>query len=300
MRRFVVFVNASAGSVTEVDELTNIERAFAAAGIDAQVSGVDPSDLSDAMRAAWEGEPDAIVIAGGDGSVNCAAGVAVERDMLIGVLPMGTFNHFAKDVGTPTDDIAGAAAWLAAGVETLVDVGEVNGRIFVNNASLGVYPRMVVDRDSIRDAHRWGKVRAVPVAVARTLRHLPVLRLRVSIDGGRATALSTPFLFIGNGSFDRGGNRVGKRISLEDHLLGVYAITTTSRWRLIASAITARLRGIQAAQHTHRQAAESIVIESADTKVDIAVDGEPAQFTSPLLFRTRAGALRVLVAPETT
>jgi diacylglycerol kinase family enzyme len=301
MRRFVVFVNASAGSVAEVDdELTNIERAFAAAGISAEVSGVDPALLPDAMREAWEGKPDAIVVAGGDGSVNCAAGVAVEHEMLLGVLPMGTFNHFAKDVGAPTDDIAASAAWLASGVETLLDVGEVNGRIFVNNASIGVYPRMVVDRDAIRDARGWGKIRAVPVAVARTLHRLPVLRLRVSVDGGASATLTTPFLFIGNGLFDRGGQRLGKRIALDDHLLGVYTITTTSRWRLVADAITARVRGVQAAQHTHRQSAESLVIESDEAKIDVAVDGEPTQFSSPLHFRSRPAALRLLVGPETT
>ena len=299
MRHFAVFVNASAGSVTEVDdELANIQRAFSAVGIDADVSAVEPSDLPDAMRAAWAREPDAIVVAGGDGSVNCAAGVAVEHHMLLGVLPMGTFNHFAKDVGTPTDDIAGAAAWLAAAVETPVDVGEVNGRIFVNNASIGVYPHMVVDRDSIREAHGWGKLRAVPVAIATTLRHLPVLHVRIALDGGAPASVTTPFLFIGNGLFDRGGKRLGRRIALDDQQLGLYVIATTSRWRLVTNAITARLRGIQAAQDTHRRAAETIVIESTATTIDIAVDGEPIQLASPLRFRSRAGALRVLVTSE--
>ncbi len=300
-RRFVVFVNAAAGSVDEVDDdLRTIEQAFAAADVDAEVSGIDPKDLADAMRSAWNARPDAIVIAGGDGSVNAAAGVAVEHDMLLGVLPMGTFNHFAKDVGTPTDDVAAAAAWLAAGVETLVDVGDVNGRVFVNNASIGVYPHMVAGRDAIRAERGWGKVRAVPVAIVNTLRDLPVLHLRVTLDGGRPTPVVTPFIFIGNGLFDRGGGRLGTRISLDDHLLGAYAITTAGRWRLVANAITARLRGIDAAPDTQRQPAETIVIESATGTIDVAVDGEPAQMASPLRFRSRAGALRVLVGPETT
>ena len=128
---------------------------------------------------------------------------------------------------------------------TNVDVGEVNGIIFVNNASIGVYPKMVVEREDIRARRGWGKVRAAPVAIARTLRRLPVNRLRLSIDGSTAMAVATPFLFVGNGEFDERGQRVGQRTSLSDHRLGIYVIATAGRWRLIVTAVKARLGGLE-------------------------------------------------------
>jgi diacylglycerol kinase family enzyme len=293
-----VFVNAEAGSVGEVeqqnDEITN---AFRKAGVDATVVAVGPRDLPEAIRAAWQPGVDAIVVAGGDGSINCAAGVAVEHEMVLGVLPMGTFNHFAKDLGVP-EDLSAAVKFLADAQVTAVDVGEVNGKVFVNNASIGVYPTMVGDRETIRKQRGWGKIRAAPIAIVHTLRRLPVHTLRLAIDGAEPVALTTPFLFVGNGLFDQHGDRLGRRTSLNDHRLGVYVIATTSRLRLITNAILARLGGIHAAAQTERRAAETLVIDSDEDSVEIALDGEPTDLRVPLKFRSRAGALLVLATQD--
>lgn len=298
-RRFAVLVNAAAGSgddtVAELDELT---EAFAKEGIDAEVSPVDPHLLPEAMREAWKHGVEAIVVAGGDGSVNCAAGVAAGTDLVLGVLPMGTFNHFAKDVGVPSGDIAASVRWLAAAVATPVDIGEVNGRAFVNNASIGVYPKMVAERDAIRDRHGWGKVRAVPIAVVQTLRHLPTHRLRLTLDGNDPVEISTAFLFVGNGLFDDHGERIGRRTSLTDHRLGVYFIATNRRWRLIFNAIQARIRGIASTNQTVREPAHTLIVHADDATLAVALDGELTEMSVPLTFRSRPDALRVLAAAD--
>jgi diacylglycerol kinase family enzyme len=250
------------------------------------------------MREAWSSDVEAVVVAGGDGSVNCAAGVAAGSEMVLGVLPMGTFNHFAKDLGMPTDGIASSVSWLARAHPLSVDIGEVNGKVFVNNASIGVYPKMVADREAIRSDRGWGKIRAAPVAIARTLRHLPVHRLRVSVDETSPAEVSTPFLFVGNGSFDDHGQRVGRRTSLTDHRLGVYCITTSRRWPLIVNAIRSRVSGIASTPRMQRRLGEKMVVDSDDVRLAIALDGEPTELRVPLTFRSRAGALRVLAAPD--
>ena len=155
MARYVVLVNDGAGSVADDDrdgEVAAIEAAFAGTGVEVDVRMEAPGDLPAVLARIWAApdRPDAIVVAGGDGTVNAAAGAAAGTDLLLGVLPMGTFNHFAKDLGLPTD-LPGAAAALAQGDERQVDVGEVNGRVFVNNSALGVYPEMVAVRDRLRE-----------------------------------------------------------------------------------------------------------------------------------------------------
>ena len=297
-RRYRVFVNSEAGSVGETDQLrADITTAFGELAIEAATDAVSPDDLPSAMREAWQHGVDAVVVAGGDGTVNCASQVAVDSDMVLGVLPMGTFNHFAKDLGM-TPDLSAAVKFLSDAVVTAVDVGEVNGRVFVNNASIGVYPKMVGEREDIRARRGWGKIRAAPVAIVRTLRQLPVHHLRLVVDDAVPVDILTPFLFVGNGLFDEHGERVGRRTSLTDQNLGVYVIVATSPWRLVANAVRARLGGVKAAPHMDRRAGERLVVDSDQPVLEIALDGEPTELRVPLEFRSRAGALRVLAAPE--
>jgi diacylglycerol kinase family enzyme len=296
-RRYRVFVNADAGSVGESDQLrAEITAAFSALGVEVGAEAVSPDDLPAAMRAAWQHGVDAIIVAGGDGTVNCAAQVSVDNDIVLGVLPMGTFNHFAKDLGM-TPDLSAAAKFLSDAIVTAVDVGEVNGRVFVNNASIGVYPKMVGEREALRATRGWGKIRAAPVAIVHTLRRLPVVRLRLIVDEAAPVVVVTPFLFVGNGLFDERGERLGQRTSLTDQNLGVYVIAATSPWRLIANAVRARLGGVKAAPHMDRRAGERLIVDSDQPVLEIALDGEPTELRAPLEFRSRAGALRVLVAP---
>lgn len=296
-RRFHVFLNDDAGSVDDVaTQSAQIRRAFGEHGIDATIVAVDVTELQKAMRSAWHSGTDALVIAGGDGTVNCAAQAAIGSDIVMGVLPMGTFNHFAKDLGTPAD-LAEAVRFLAEAETTSVDVGEVNGKAFVNNASIGVYPEIVSEREELRARLAWGKLRAAPVAFARTLRRLPVLHLRMTIDGSPPVDVDTPTLFVGNGLFDERGRRVGHRTSLSDHRLAIYVIATTSPWRLISNALRSRLGGLDAAPGMNRYACEELRIDSDQTTLTIALDGEPTDLHGPLVFRSRAAALRVLGAP---
>jgi diacylglycerol kinase family enzyme len=293
-RRYHVFINALAGSAREGDvRPKDLAEAFRKVGVDATVVAVDAEYLPEAMRAAWRSGIDAIVVGGGDGTTNCAAGVAVADNMVLGVLPMGTFNHFAKDLGMPAE-LDEAVRFSAEAEVTSVDVGDVNDRIFVNNASIGVYPEMVADRDEIRNRRGWGKIRAAPVAAMRTLHRLPVHQLRLTVDDSPPLTIDTPLLFVGNGSFDDHGERVGRRTSLEDHRLCAYVIATTSRWRLVASAVRARVGGVAAAPLMMRYAGEHLLVDSDETSLTVALDGEPTDLCVPLRFRTRPGALRVL------
>lgn len=296
---FSVLVNCGAGSVDDDDEdgqREEIEKAFVAAGAQADVQLVPATDLPATMRRIWDDEdrPDAIVVAGGDGTVNCAAGEAVGTDLVLGVLPLGTFNHFAKDLGIPTD-LTEAAASLTSGKERQVDLGEVNGRVFVNNSALGVYPAMVAVRDRIRDERGWGKVRAVPVAAMRVLRAFPVHRfdLRGS-DGFVRTRVRTPFVFVGNGVYDDDSGKVGDRGSLDDGQLGLYVARVVSRWGLVRTVIRTVLSGHQSARDLDRAELEEFEVSGNVKRLRVALDGEICWLDTPLRYRSCPGALRVL------
>src|SRR5215207_1701290 len=143
----VVVLNARAGNASGDARIdTRIGELFGAAGSRAEIvvlqAGQSPAD---AARAAKE-HADIVVAAGGDGTVSGVAAVVAGSDAALGVLPLGTLNHFAKDLGIPLD-LAKAAAVVAARHIRRVDVGRVNDRVFINNASIGVYPGIVEKRE---------------------------------------------------------------------------------------------------------------------------------------------------------
>jgi diacylglycerol kinase family enzyme len=302
--RIHVLVNGGAGSVDDPDgdgdaQRTAIVDAFAAAGATAEVTDVAPADLPGEVCHIWEADdrPDVVVVAGGDGTVSCAAGVAVETDVVLGVLPLGTFNHFAKDLGLPTD-LEGAAAALVAGEVRPVDVAEVNGRIFVNNSTLGVYPAMVEIRDRIRERRGWGKIRAVPVAAFHVLRDFPTHRLDLTGTGGfHRSRVRTPFVFVGNGVYDNPSGGLAARAALSDRCLGVSVARVVSRWTLVGAVVRALVSGADSVRDLDHVEVAELTIRSRARRVQVALDGEVTWMDLPLRYRTRPGALRVLAPP---
>lgn len=182
--RWLVLVNRASGPGSRDSEALHdrIVRAFAATERAADVRLIAPDALADTVRAA-RGAYAAIVVAGGDGSVSAAAGVLAGTGTTLGVLPCGTLNHFARDIGMP-GGIEAAVAALVGGVTARVDVGEVSGRVFVNNSSVGIYTAIVADRDRQRREHGRGKWLALAIAGGRALRHYRRRRLTIS-SGGR-------------------------------------------------------------------------------------------------------------------
>ncbi|HUR70077.1 MAG TPA: diacylglycerol kinase family protein [Candidatus Thermoplasmatota archaeon] len=291
-RRVSVILNAGAGrdAVAPAD----VRRAFRRAGVDAEVIATPGDKLADAASAAVARGADVVVAAGGDGTVNAVAGALAGSDAAMGVLPLGTLNHFARDIGVPVD-LDAAAALIATGEPRRIDLGEVNGRIFVNNSSIGLYPAIVVDRDAQRERAGRGKWVAMLVAIGRTLRRFPRLRVRVDLLD-KVLPRVTPFVFVGNNRFLASPGAVGRRDRLDGGELSVLTAHSTSRWRLVWMAIAAivrpgrepRAKGLDAA------ARPALVIDADRGTIRVALDGEVVRMRPPLRYRILPGALRVV------
>lgn len=298
IERVVVLVNPKSGvgggAGPGADTIT---QAFARAGVEAAVDEVDPRQLPVTIGLLWAGadRPDAIVVAGGDGTVGCAAAAVVGTDVVLGVLPNGTFNHFAKDLGIPVD-LEGAARALAGARVSSVDVAEVNGRTFVNNAVLGVYPEMLRARDRLRTRRGWGKVRAVAVASVAVLRLFPTHRVDVSAPGGVVRrGIRTPLLFVGNGVYAYAAAGLPSRGSLTDGVLGLAVARTTSRRGLLRTGLRSLRRGGDSPGDVETIELPELTVTARPRSLRVGLDGELAVLTTPLRFRVRPGALRVLV-----
>jgi diacylglycerol kinase family enzyme len=294
-----VIINAAAGGGSGDDERARaVEAAFSACGVDAHVSvarGGD--DVEEFVRRALSNGARAVVAGGGDGTVGSVAGALVGTDTPLGVLPLGTLNHFAKDLNIPLT-LEEAARNVCEGRAVPVDVGEVNGRIFVNNSSLGLYPRIVRRREMLQEREGSGKWSAFLRASLAVLRRYPFMNVRLDADG-REIARKTPFVFVGNNEYQVENLQLGGRTCLDAGRLSLYVAHRTGRLGLLRLAINALLGRLRQSHDFDALCAREIWVETRRPKrIPIATDGEVSVLSTPLHYRIRPGALKVIVPKE--
>jgi diacylglycerol kinase family enzyme len=289
----VVIVNSSAGTAAKRGRIeTELADLFRAAGREAEVIALQRGQDATAVARDASARASIVVAAGGDGTVSSIAAAVVDSTAALGVLPLGTLNHFAKDLHIPLD-LAGAIAVVAAGHIGQVDVGQVNDRVFVNNSSIGLYPSIVEEREALRRrGHR--KWTAMALATVRVLRKYRGVTVSVDIDGRRHT-WRTPFVFIGNNEYDIDGPRVGGRSRLDAGRLVVYRAPRVRARHLPVLVAKALLGRRQAGDFEILPAVELWIDAGGARHLRVAVDGEVLSMRAPLHYRARPNALRVVV-----
>lgn len=294
MRKAAVIVNGSAGSGHDQDTARTLRETFGAAGIEASVTLADGgAALIDAARKAVQGDAELVVGGGGDGTINAVASVLVGSGRPFGVLPLGTLNHFAKDLGMPLA-LDQAVRALATGRPRQVDVGEVNGRIFLNNSSLGLYPDIVHDREKQQRRLGRGKWLAAAWASLAALRRYPFLSVRLVVEGQRL-ARRTPFVFIGNNQYTMQGFAIGERARLDQGVLSLYVAQRPGRLGLLRLALRALMGTLAQERDFDVLLAAEMEVTTLRPRIRVATDGEVTIMDSPLRYRVRPGALTVIV-----
>jgi diacylglycerol kinase family enzyme len=239
---------------------------------------------------------DAVVAAGGDGTVSAVASAlasAGEGAVPLGVLPLGTLNHFAKDLGLPLR-LADAANVIALNTPRPVDLGEVNGRCFINNSSIGLYPHMVSKRDRHQQRLGYGKWLAMFFAFLSVFRRYPVLEVMLDI-GERAVRRTTPFVFVGNNWYDVAGFHLGGRACIDKCELSLYIANRTGRLGLVRLALRALFGRLEQARDFDAVRLSHFTIDTRKKTLRVALDGEVTRLAPPLNYCIRPGAIRVLM-----
>jgi len=291
--RAALIVNRDAGGGAAATRRDELVSALRDAGVEATLVEVSPSDFTRAAREA-AGSYDAVVAAGGDGTVSSVAAGLVGTGTPLGVLPEGTLNHFARDLGVPFE-IEQAARIVAAGHVRDVDVGEVNGRTFVNNSSVGIYPLAVAERERLQDEHGHSKWVAMARASLRVLRRLPVMTVQLRVDG-EPSSVRTPLVFVGNNKYEVQGFPPGGRHALDDGVLCLYTARVESRAHALWLAVRALFGRLEGADGFDALtcAGELEVSLSRPGTLRVALDGEVHRMRAPLRYAVRPRALRVL------
>jgi diacylglycerol kinase family enzyme len=292
MSGLAVIVNAASG-IGAASRVAEIAEQMARAGRDGTITEVRRSEALGRVAArVLDAGCDALVAAGGDGTVNALASVAIGGDVPLGILPLGTLNHFAKDLGIPLE-LEEAMKVILAGRTCAVDVGEVNGRVFLNNASLGVYPRIVQLREQYR-GRGLGKWLAALWAALAVLRRRSFMNVRIRTQDENIVR-HTPLVLVGNNAYHTTGLAAGSRSSLNQGLLALYVMNVGSRAGLLRQSWEIWRKGAGQVRELDSLMTEDAVIEAARPAIRATLDGELLVLRTPLRCRCRPGGLRVLV-----
>jgi diacylglycerol kinase family enzyme len=286
-----VIINASGGTAAKLgDKLAGtIHAAFDKAGRGIALELVEGKDIAAAVQR-HVGKR-AVVVGGGDGTLGGAAGALADSRTSLGILPLGTRNHLALELGIPTD--LAKAAWVAAdGYHRQIDIGCAGKRVFVNNASLGIYTRLVREREA-RSTPKW--MATIPAALA-TLRRWKAQGFDLIVDRRRQD-LRTPLLFIGNNRYSFAKGEVGARESLSDGVLSLYAVAAQRPLGLAAFAARAMAGHADPSNDFEIEFDAKRIVVDGKGPIDVALDGEVLSLPRPVVFKTLPGALSVIV-PE--
>jgi diacylglycerol kinase family enzyme len=295
-----VIVNESSGSHATDTLHTDIEQAFHRQNMRVQWLTLTRKDLARSREAAVDrlilSAEGVIAVAGGDGTVNAVASACRKLRRPLGILPAGTFNYVARNLGLPIE-VSEAAQVIAAGHSEPIAVGEVNGRLFLNNAGFGLYSHIIEERELAK--RRFGRHRVVAFLSGLKVlaqRH-PLYHIHITADG-REHTLKTTTLFFGVNALQLANYNLEAAKFIEHGQLAVLSLRLDSRFD-IAGAAWAALHGkTEAAQCVDATAATSVRVTTRRRALKLAIDGEIVVMRAPLQVRMVHDALHVMMPPK--
>jgi YegS/Rv2252/BmrU family lipid kinase len=287
-----VIINSFSGSFSGGETADKLRDLFLERGVIANVlvakSGADVESLASSAVAS----ADVIVAGGGDGTISTVAGAVAKAGKTLGVLPLGTLNNFSKDLAIP-QDLSEAVKTIVDGSIKLIDIAEVNGRTFINNSSIGLYPRIVLRRVEQQRLGR-GKWSAAFWAALQMFRLSPFLKVRIEIEG-KSYLRKTPFVFVGNNEYEMELYNIGRRVALDDGELSVYFLHRGGRWGVTLLLFHTLFGGLRQWKDFEEVSTTAVTIQTRRRKLHVALDGEVRTMNTPLEYRTLPKALKVIV-----
>jgi diacylglycerol kinase family enzyme len=288
--RIPAVVNAAAGSAEDARKVLEQNDAF-------ELHEVQPEEIAPTIRSLVEGGAKRILVSGGDGTIATAATELLDSPTELAILPGGTLNHFARDLGVSTE--ADEALALAVGGECRgVDIGDVNGHVFLNTSSVGAYVRFVRIRERLE--RRFGYRIASALAAFRILFQLRTFAVELEVEG-EPRIYRTPLVFIGVGERELQLPALGSRVSDGRRGLHVMVVRGRSGARVLALALAAVARGVDTVARGPQL--DAFVVAHCRVRLRrptaVAIDGELVAMHDTLEYSLHRDALQVVIpAPE--
>nr|WP_176439078.1 diacylglycerol kinase family protein [Puniceibacterium sediminis] len=290
-------MNARAGKDDKQDVARQMEAAFARHPGRFELRMMEKgAGVADSCARAMKDGFGIIVAAGGDGTISGIAGQLAGSGRRMGIVPQGTFNFVARGLGIP-EDIDAAVDLIATGTARPFPVGEVNGEIFLNNASLGIYPQILKEREGTYK--RWGRSQlAAHWSVLMTfLSFRSPVRMKVRV-GGKEIRARTPLAFVARSAYQLEHYGLDGADCIRNGEFALFLLPDVSRWQLLLSALKLANKGMQSKRDFELIRGSDIEIETTKGSQLVAMDGERVRMTAPFRFRMHEDALHVIAPDE--
>jgi diacylglycerol kinase family enzyme len=234
-----------------------------------------------------------LVAAGGDGTVTAIAHALTGHEASLGILPLGTFNFVSRGLGLPEDPAAAARAILA-GHPHRISVGAVNGQVFLNNVSIGLYPRILAEREAAYARYGRFRLLAYWTVLVTLIRAQRAPSLTIETEHGTRT-LRTPLVFIARSAYQLRRFGLSAQDMISDDCFAVFVALRESRWQLIKLALHLASRRLVPGTDVELLSARKITIRTPRRRPKVAFDGEKRRMLAPLTFEIREDALSIII-----
>ncbi len=296
-RRYHIIFNPQAGTALAMGLTTAVlSEHFERAGIDFVIDDDDHVELAERLSRALASDAEIVVAAGGDGTVLAVAEALLGSDKILAVLPLGTLNGLARDLGLALD-LPGAIAQLDTLEPRAIDVGEVNGQPFLHNVIVGLIPGIAIGRELIR-GHQGLRTNLKFIRfMLRRMTYARRIALALRSDRNATRIEMVQTLVVANNSYDQRIGRFMSRHRLDRGTMTAYLIRrlrTRDALRLALEMIVGRWRDDEVMEI---EKVRELDVRSKRTHVRVTMDGEVKRLASPLHFRVRPRSLRVLAPP---
>jgi len=292
-RPLAVIINSGPGGPSGEELPNTLRDLFIAHGVPADIRVARSGEEMEKLARQAVADADIVVAGGGDGTISTVAVEVAKSGKTLGVLPLGTLNHFSKDLGIP-QTLEGAVETIASGEVRLIDLAEVNGRTFINNSSIGLYPQIVRRREEQQRRLGRGKWSAAFWASLQIFRRSRLLKVRIELDG-KQFLRKTPFVFVGNNEYEMDLYNIGRRPELDEGKLSVYFLHRSGRWGVIMLMVHTIFGQLRQWKDFEEVNTESVTIQTRRKKLHVAFDGEVSTMGTPLEYKIRPKALKVIV-----
>jgi diacylglycerol kinase family enzyme len=296
MRRVAVVLNPrSGGLIGREDAAEQVAARLRAAGLEARILGEDAApDLPGRLDRALAEGADTVIVGGRDGTIRAAAQRLAGTATALGIIPLGTMNMLAKDLGLPLE-LDAAAETLARGAVRAVDVAEVDGEVFLCNSVLGLPSALGRHRERARgQAGLLARLRLVVASARAMLWHMP-LRLAIAVEDGPRRVVYTRALAVANNAYDEGVGQILSRTRLDRGELVLYLAHRFGAWWTVKMLLAMALGAWRRRPELESRAAAAFTIHSRRPALRAMNDGEAVLLRPPLAYRIRPGALKVIV-----
>jgi diacylglycerol kinase family enzyme len=288
----VVLKNKKAGKGKLFSREPDLKTLFGDYDLKADIIECPGSSIKNEMQSILSKNPDVIAVSGGDGTISSAAQYLINTEIALGIIPSGTLNHFAKDAGIPLNTEAAIKTIAKMNIKR-IDTAEVNGRYFINNSSIGIYPKAVKQRDRHIE---FGKSKwiAMGQALFTIFKKLPMIDVKIKSDFTKVYC-KTPIVFIGNNEYKTDLFHAGVRHSLTTGKLSLFYPVWTSRFSLLRYAFLGLINRLKDEKDFHTLDTEEITIETLKKEIAVALDGEVIHLQPPLKYQIHPLSLKIIV-----